>query len=297
MKNSKLFDFTISQFKQVFNFSESLGNDFIISKYKDEHIESLHYPCRLNAYAVIICTQGEAKATINLQEINVSPNTMVVNLPSNIFQLKKITKDFAGYVVIVSQEFLDDAHIDRKNTIPIFVQIKDLPFAKLDEEDMFFCKNYFDLLCHTIECTKEEMKKEMVQSLSSAFFYKICAILTKGRDLANGETLKKNRREVFFRDFMELLRIHHREQRSVGFYADVLNITPKYLSTVIKDVSGKSAADWIDDFVILEAKNMLKFSDMSIQELAYALNFSSQSFFGKYFKHHTGISPSQYRTK
>ena len=83
----------------------------------------------------------------------------------------------------------------------------------------------------------------------------------------------------------------------MGFYARQLNITPKYLSSVVKEVSGKTAARWIDESVILEAKTLLKYSGMSIQEIAYSLNFSTQSFFGKYFKQHTGTSPSRYKRK
>ena len=81
----------------------------------------------------------------------------------------------------------------------------------------------------------------------------------------------------------------------MGFYAEQMNITPKYLSSVIKDISGKTAARWIDEYVILEAKTLLKYSGMSIQEIADALNFSTQSFFGKYFKQHTGCSPSRFK--
>ena len=69
------------------------------------------------------------------------------------------------------------------------------------------------------------------------------------------------------------------------------------MSALIKEVSGRSAAQWIDDYVILEAKSLLKYSDLSIQEIAYRLNFSTQSFFGKYFKQHTGISPGQYKAQ
>ena len=94
---------------------------------------------------------------------------------------------------------------------------------------------------------------------------------------------------------MELLQIYHKEQRSVGFYAEKMHITPKYMSSMMKQISGRSAAEWIDEYVILEAKNLLKYSGMSIQEITYFLNFSTQSFFGKYFKQHTGMSPSQYR--
>ena len=95
--------------------------------------------------------------------------------------------------------------------------------------------------------------------------------------------------------FLDLLTEHHSQQRSVGFYASRLHITPKYMSSLIKEVSGRSAAQWIDEYVILEAKSLLKYSDLSIQEIAYRLNFSTQSFFGKYFKQHTGMSPGQYK--
>ena len=81
----------------------------------------------------------------------------------------------------------------------------------------------------------------------------------------------------------------------MSFYAKQLNITPKYLSSVVKEVSGKTAARWIDESVILEAKALLKYSGMSIQEIAYHLNFSTQSFFGKYFKRYVGMSPLAYR--
>ncbi|MBQ5395209.1 MAG: AraC family transcriptional regulator, partial [Alistipes sp.] len=108
---------------------------------------------------------------------------------------------------------------------------------------------------------------------------------------------KQGRCEVIFDDFMELLEQHCRQERNVSFYAEQLNITPKYFSSAIKEVSGKTAARWIDEAVILEAKTMLRYSEMSIQEIANALNFSTQSFFGKYFKQHTGVSPSRYKHK
>lgn len=73
--------------------------------------------------------------------------------------------------------------------------------------------------------------------------------------------------------------------------------TSKHLSNVIKELTGKSAGEWIDSYVILEAKTLLKYSNMSVQEIAYYLNFPNQSFFGSYFKRNTGMSPSQYKAK
>ena len=83
----------------------------------------------------------------------------------------------------------------------------------------------------------------------------------------------------------------------MGFYARQLCITPKYLTTLIKRISGLSVSEWIDNYVILVAKTLLKYSTMSIQEIAYYLNFPNQSFFGSYFKRNTGMSPSQYKAQ
>ncbi|WP_288736647.1 helix-turn-helix domain-containing protein, partial [uncultured Parabacteroides sp.] len=97
--------------------------------------------------------------------------------------------------------------------------------------------------------------------------------------------------------FMQTVLENYKQERSVAFYADKLCVTAKYLSLISKEVSGQPAGNWIDEYVILEAKTLLKSSQMSIQEIADSLNFANQSFFGKYFKHHTGISPKEYRKR
>ena len=81
----------------------------------------------------------------------------------------------------------------------------------------------------------------------------------------------------------------------MAFYADKLCLTPKYLSKLIKQASGRSAPDWIDDFVILEAKNLLKYTDLTIKEIVYKLHVPNPSVFFKFFKAHTGLTPSEYR--
>ena len=94
---------------------------------------------------------------------------------------------------------------------------------------------------------------------------------------------------------MKLVRDYHTKERNLSFYADKLFLTPKYLSKLIKTISGKSAHEWIDSFVILEAKNLLKYSDMSIKSIVYELNFPNQTTFYRFFKTKTGMTPSEYR--
>ena len=105
----------------------------------------------------------------------------------------------------------------------------------------------------------------------------------------------KSRKEYIFERFYESLVESYQSERSVKYYADQLCLTPKHLSGVVKEVSGKTVGEWIDELVVLEAKALLNSSSMNIQEIADRLNFANQSFFGKYFKHYTGMSPKEYR--
>ena len=107
--------------------------------------------------------------------------------------------------------------------------------------------------------------------------------------------LKISRKEDILWRFLSLLTQHYKENRSVDFYADKLCISPKHLSSVIKQLSHKTAHEIISDVVIMAAKQLLKTTTLSIQEISEELNFANQSFFGKFFKQNTGQSPSSYR--
>ncbi len=96
-------------------------------------------------------------------------------------------------------------------------------------------------------------------------------------------------------EIVNLVKAHFRKEREVGFYAAKLKLTPKYLSKLIRDNSNKSVNEWINDYILLEAKALLKSTNMTIQQISDELNFPSQSFFGKYFKRLAGVSPRDYR--
>lgn len=96
---------------------------------------------------------------------------------------------------------------------------------------------------------------------------------------------------------MKLLGAYHTKERSLKFYAEKMFLTPKYVSGMIKSYSGKGALEWINEYVVLEAKMMLRYTEMTVQEVAYALNFPTQSAFGKYFKQQVGVGPKRYRAE
>lgn len=153
---------------------------------------------------------------------------------------------------------------------------------------------YYALFFRTLACPEAPFRTEAFRCLIAAAIYRIGAIFfSKVKTGSNRPT--NNRREALFERFMQLLEEHHVSERNVAFYADHLFLTPKHVSKVILEVSGKTPTQWIDEYVVLEAKSLLKYSNLTIQEIADYLNFSTQSVFGKYFKHKTGLSPREYK--
>ena len=107
----------------------------------------------------------------------------------------------------------------------------------------------------------------------------------------------QTRADAIFAQFIRLLQENFRTERRVSWYADQLTITPKYLSEVVKQVSKRTTNEWIDSYVVLEIRVMLRNSTKSIKQICNELNFPNQSFLGKYFKEHVGMSPSEFRKK
>ena len=136
------------------------------------------------------------------------------------------------------------------------------------------------------------MKKEVLQRYCEIWILKSVS----SREGVHHPELRKpvGRKEQIFRDFLTLLEQHFTQERSISFYADRLCLTPKYLSTIVKEVSGKHGMQWIDDYVALEAKALLREGTMSVKQVSDKLNFPSQSMFGRFFKKMTGYSPKQY---
>ena len=130
----------------------------------------------------------------------------------------------------------------------------------------------------------------------SSMFYIIMGVWgdRQSNDRSLGQ-VTHTRSKVIFDQFIKLVSEYHTQYRNVGFYADKLCLTPKYLSKLIKGATGRSAPDWIDAYVILEAKNLLKYSNVTIKEVVYRLNFPNQSVFYKFFKARTGMTPTEYR--
>ena len=134
-------------------------------------------------------------------------------------------------------------------------------------------------------------RKDLIKALLLAMFYDLSNIIYRVK--ADGKP--RSRAEVIFTQFITLVEKHFREERRVAWYAKQLCITAKYLSETVKAVSRRTPNEWIDDYITLELRVQLKNSTKTIKEIARDLKFPNQSFMGKFFKEHVGVSPLQYR--
>ena len=260
-------------------------------------MEIFRFPSRLNALIIGVGTEGETSLTSNLQEFRLKKDSLFIFSPKHILQVQ-CNNRFKAHLIVIAPDFLKRINIDTKRMMPLFLQFGSLPCMELTHAESQSLRSFISMVEQELKGSETDFSSEIIGGLIAATIYKVGDILTHYlTEHPEVDSPIHNRAEEYFRQFTELLGEHYKHERSVGFYARQLCITPKYLTTLIKRISGKSVSEWIDNYVILEAKTLLKYSNMSVQEIAYYLNFPNQSFFGSYFKRNAGMSPSQYKAK
>lgn len=260
-------------------------------------MEIFRFPSRLNALIIGVGTEGETSLTSNLQEFRLKKDSLFIFSPKHILQVQSNNR-FKAHLIVIAPDFLKRINIDTKRMMLLFLQFGSLPCMELTHAESQSLRSFISMVEQELKGSETDFSSEIIGELIAATIYKVGDILTHYlTEHPEVDSPIHNRAEEYFRQFTELLGEHYKHERSVGFYARQLCITPKYLTTLIKRISGKSVSEWIDNYVILEAKTLLKYSNMSVQEIAYYLNFPNQSFFGSYFKRNAGMSPSQYKAK
>lgn len=268
-----------------------------ITASSDSQMQVFRFPCRIDAFIIGVGTEGETSVSFNLHEFRLKKDSMFIFTPKNILQVNS-QQYFKADVIAISPDFMRRINIDIKNMMPLFLKFVENPTLALTPEESRSMRGMIAQIERETRGPETHFSFDIVSGLIAATIYKVGNIMYHYlAEHPEGQNNSHNRAEEYFKQFTHLLGEHFREERSVGFYARQLCITPKYLTTLIKRISGQSVSEWIDNYVILEAKTLLKYSTMSIQEIAYYLNFPNQSFFGSYFKRNTGMSPSQYKAQ
>ncbi len=271
-----------------------LAEDYIVSHItsKSPHLSG-DIVRRFDGMTIIILVKGHIKLTVNLEEVHIKPCSIAFITPDTYFSPGIVSgQEVEAYLLFMSNKFIRDVNIDL-NAINSNLFTTRKTVLRLRPERVQLLTKYFDLL-HITANEENSYTRLTARALVTAAGYQVMAF---GEEAAQKDILgqPRSRRTTYVRTFLTLVRNHYRKERAIGFYADKMFISPKYLSMIIKEATGKSAAEWIDQYVIQEAKNLLRYSGKNVQQIAYELNFTNQSSFGKYFKHLVGMSPTRFQ--
>ena len=268
--------------------SIEIGEDLSLFKFKHFLAKlGLNEPRKSQRATIVVCTSGSCRVKINLEVFEIKAPKLVTIMPGQIFEILSDVDTLEGYVVSLSKKFVDKVNLPGWHHQ--YMKMYNNPITDIDHNKLDSLLIFYAILHRAAANDKNPFRMQIIENLISVFYYGGVSSL----DNSIESNLKYNNHIVA--NFLELVQHHYREQRLIQFYASKLCITPKYLSKLVKEHTGRAAADWIEQHVILEARAMLQSSDMSIQQIATSLNFPNQSFFGKYFKRATGVSPKQYR--
>lgn len=256
-------------------------------------------PMRVDGMTLIMMRRGNAELCLNLDTFSVQGPALCVVHPSSRISITPADPVMAAdsYILFMSQRFLQSININMSAfNLPSMVE-RPTPVIPLSHDELALIEQYLHLLIrNTRDQVSRQLSLSVGSSLIAALIYEMTKIHYKRINTDDSDASRpRSPRIAYVHDFIKLVRAHYAMERSVAFYASKLCISPKYLSLIVKEATGRSAARWIDEFVLMEAKNMLRYSGKNIQQVAYALNFSNQSSFGKYFKHLTGMSPTEYQ--
>lgn len=286
---------------------QEYGDDVIIGEASGERVEQnqailrmLQYPVRFDGYIIFYLKKGHFSVDVNLHTFEVREHSLMINVPGNIVKVSQYDEAHIDQLdlvfVLISKEFMSGIQFDFGKVFQDGLNLLHNPCIILDDFQMAVANDYMNLARKLIGAPFA-YKRETIGSLLTSLTYLAADVWSKQVDEARKLALDPHatRSNQVFEHFLTLVSEHHNTERGVAFYADKLCLTPKYLSKLVKTASGRSAPDWIDSFVILEAKNLLKYSDLPIKEVVYRLHFPNPSVFHKFFKAHTGLTPMQYR--
>lgn len=232
--------------------------------------------------------EGEIEGIINLRHYHLTKGNIVCLTPNTILELTKVSPNFNLMVLTLNSEQLAIWH---KESLPTFLinQMSEI-VLKPNSEDLEIFFQLFNLLWNTAHRYGDDCK--MVPDLMSCIFHHVQYIIsTYSKD--NNRTEKREKK--IFQTFILLVNQSNGIKRKLSYYASCMNLTQRYLGTVVKQVSGITAKEWIDRSTIQRIKVMLRHSDKQIAQISYELGFPNESFFSKYFKRITGTTPKTYR--
>jgi AraC family transcriptional activator of pobA len=252
----------------------------------------INLPYRSNYYKIGLCLRGHARLQVNLDTYEIGPNSLMVLSPYVIKQWPAISADFEGLSIFFTSEYMAANSSLSLDAFPFFARdakhVFELPPASAEA---------IAALLRTIEQKYDAphaYREEILRSLIQILLHETAPVYSSQQALATGV---HTRSQLIATEFKKLVNSHYAAERSLAFYADKLCITAKHLAETVKEVTGKRAAEWLAEAVLLEATVLLQNPALTIGQISDTLHFADQSTFGRFFRTNTGVSPASYRQR
>lgn len=272
------------------NISDILSTDFwVLKDFTASMIPLVRDPIKFTSNASIFVKKGKCKFEIDLIPYEIEAPFFVNIRDSQILQFYNFSEDFDSSFIVISKRFRENLFLMIKDS-PVHTVASQHQVIKIPQDMMERFERFYSHITEIFKDSKDRNAYQaMVFAIASFFFecgYKCYLPLME--KISKGQSRIQEK-------FISLVQQNFKKERFLDYYATKLNVTPKHLSRCVKSSSGFTAVEWIDRYVILEAKVLLRSTNLSIQQISDELNFASQSFFGKYFKKHTGFTPKDFR--
>ena len=281
-----------SDLNKAKTWSESifLGDDLLLTERINEAPMPTE-PRRMNFILIGLCTKGEVMYQLDTQKQVIKAGDILIVSDQHVVDSYQRSPDMEGLCMMLSVNFYQEIIQNVSDVSALFLFSRQHPVMNLEQREIDTFKEYFQVIKKKISDEGNHFRKDLVKTLLLAMFYDLSNIIYKVKQ----DDKPLTRAEIIFTKFIKLVEKNFRRERRVSWYAQQLCITAKYLSETVKNVSRRTPNEWIDNYVILELRVLLRNSTKNIKEISEELNFPNQSFLGKYFKEHVGMSPTQYR--
>lgn len=252
---------------------------------------SINYPCAVDGVLMGLCLKGSATIKINFKEYKVKEKIVFTILPNQILETIEKTDDLFIGILIFSVDFFVGEPLPKD--FDIAEKIIKNPCVNLSISHVDYLLQLHSFIADSLNRDKHIYSDDVTRSLLLALIKETVSVYSDVNLETNSK--KPSHSEVITEQFFKLLSEHYIEEKTTVFYADKLCITPRYLSRVLKKTTGKSTTIWIDKIVIAKIKVLLKSTELTVAQISDNLNFPNSSFFCKFFKKHTGMTPLRYR--
>jgi len=262
------------------------------------YINRLTYSQRMHTTQVdmvliAICKEGKFSFDMDGKEFTIRRNEVFIGHPNAIYDNYVMSQDLDCHLFAISKQLLFSMLYPHQAIWNKALYLNRHCLIQLNPTQTRRRDHMMALLMYNIQDEKELFRKEIIHSLVRAIIYKLCRTLSQQNELnTNQET---NQRKVLFDKFITLLSTSDIKKHNLNYYAEKLFVSPRYLTMVSREVSGKTAFEWISEYVRNDVRYYLRNSNLTIKEISVKLGFCNLSFFGKYVRENFGVSPSEFR--